>query len=112
MVFFFHSAVGFLTQFPAHVEVLIKLGPELQQLCSALLSDSLQVVREKVHDTMSCYWMTLLKTHPLDRQRDAHFQNLLSISLEKLVYFISGIYEVYQHLIMFFLHHVRRMNAY
>jgi hypothetical protein len=33
--------------------------------------------------------MTLLKTHPLDRQRDAHFQNLLSVSLEKLVYFIS-----------------------
>jgi hypothetical protein len=79
------------------------LGPELQQLCSALLPDSLQVVREKVHDTMSCYWMTLLKTHPLDRQRDAHFQNLLSISLEKLVYFISGTYEVYQHLTVFFL---------
>lgn len=107
MVFFFRSAVGFLTQFPAHVEVLIKLGPELQQLCSALLSDSLQVVREKVHDTMSCYWMTLLKTHPLDRQRDAHFQNLLSISLEKLVYFISRTYEVYH-----FLRQLHKMNAY
>ncbi|PNF18909.1 hypothetical protein B7P43_G01383 [Cryptotermes secundus] len=34
---------------------------------------------------MSCYWMTLLKTHPLDRQRDAHFQNLLSISLENFI---------------------------
>ncbi|XP_023721770.1 ankyrin repeat domain-containing protein 27 isoform X2 [Cryptotermes secundus] len=79
------DAVGFLTHFPVHIEVLIKLGPELQQLCSSLLSDSLQVVREKVHDTMSCYWMTLLKTHPLDRQRDAHFQNLLSISLENFI---------------------------
>jgi hypothetical protein len=69
--------------------VLIKLGPELQELCPALLSKSLPVVREKIHKTMSCYWMTLLKMQSLDRQRDAHFQNLLSVSLEKLVYFIS-----------------------
>jgi hypothetical protein len=80
---FFHRAVGFLTQIPAHVEILNKLGPELKQLCSSLLSGSLPAVRERVHDTMNCYWMTLLKTHTLDRQRDARFQNLLSISLEK-----------------------------
>lgn len=83
VLFFLHSAIGFLAQVPAHVEILNKLGPELQQLCSALLSDSLLAVRERVHDTMNCYWVTLLKTHTLDRQRDAHFQNLLSISIEK-----------------------------
>jgi hypothetical protein len=83
VLFFFCRAIRFLTQVPAHVEILNKLGPELQQLCSALLSDSLPAVRERVHDTMNCYWMALLKTHTLDRQRDARFQNLLSISLEK-----------------------------
>jgi hypothetical protein len=80
-------AVGFLTQFASHVEILVKLGPELQQLCSALQSSSLPAMRERVHDTMSCYWMALLKTHPLDRQRDARFQSLLSIALEKWVFF-------------------------
>ncbi|XP_021918868.1 uncharacterized protein LOC110829448 isoform X2 [Zootermopsis nevadensis] len=79
------DAIGFLAQVPAHVEILNKLGPELQQLCSALLSDSLLAVRERVHDTMNCYWVTLLKTHTLDRQRDAHFQNLLSISIENYI---------------------------
>jgi hypothetical protein len=83
VVFFLHRAVGFLTQVPAHVEILNKLGPELQQLHSALLSSSLPAVRERLHDAMNYYWMALLKAHPLDRQRDARFQNLLSISLEK-----------------------------
>jgi hypothetical protein len=83
IIFFFLRAIGFLTQFPAHVDVLIKLGPELQKLCSALLCSTLPAIREKVHDTMSCYWMAFLKTHPLERQRDARFQNLISISLEK-----------------------------
>jgi hypothetical protein len=80
---FCYRAVEFLTQFPSHVEMLVKLGQELQELCSALRSSSLAAVRERVHDTMSCYWMALLKTHSLDRQRDARFQSLLSISLEK-----------------------------
>jgi hypothetical protein len=80
---FCYRAVEFLTQFPCHMETLVKLGQELQELCSALRSNSLPAVRERVHDTMSCYWMALLKTHSLDRQRDARFQSLLSISLEK-----------------------------
>ncbi|GFG37242.1 hypothetical protein Cfor_10937 [Coptotermes formosanus] len=91
------EAVGFLTQFPSHMEILGKLGPELQELCSALQSNSLPAVRERVHDTMSCYWMALLKTHPLDRQRDARFQSLLSISLEN--YIMSHLHDLVFHMV-------------
>jgi len=80
---FCYRAIEFLTHFSSHVEMLDKLGQELQELCPTLQSNSLPVVRERVHDIMSCYWMTLLKTHSLDRQRDARFQSSLSISLEK-----------------------------
>jgi hypothetical protein len=80
---FYYRAVEFLTHFPSHGEMLDKLVQELQEVCPALWSNSLPAVRERVHNTMSCYWMTLLKTHSLDRQRDARFQSLLSISLEK-----------------------------
>lgn len=99
--YFCYRAVGFLTQFPSHMEILGKLGPELQELCSALQSNSLPAVRERVHDTMSCYWMALLKTHPLDRQRDARFQSLLSISLEKWVYFIWNLSSLSMSLCIF-----------
>jgi hypothetical protein len=102
MDFFCYRAVGFLTQFPSHVEILVKLGLELQELCSALQSSSLPAVRERVHDTMSHYWMALLKTHPLDRQRDARFQSLLSISLEKWVYFICILSSLSTSLCIFF----------
>ncbi|XP_069679944.1 ankyrin repeat domain-containing protein 27-like isoform X2 [Periplaneta americana] len=86
------EALGFLTQFPIHIDVLIKLGPELQQLNSSLIHNSLPSIREKIHDTMSGYWMALLKTHPLERQRDARFQNLLSISLEN--YIMSRLHDL------------------
>jgi hypothetical protein len=80
---FCYRAIEFLTQFPSHAEMLVKLGQDLQELCSSLRSNSLPAVKERVHDTMSCYWMALLKKHSLDRQRDARFQSFLSISLEK-----------------------------
>jgi len=91
------EAVEFLTQFPSHMETLVKLGQELQELCSALRSNSLPAVRERVHDTMSCYWMALLKTHSLDRQRDARFQSLLSISLEN--YIMSHLHDMVFHMV-------------
>lgn len=110
MEFFCYRAVEFLTQFPSHVEMLVKLGQEMQELCSALQSNSLPAVRERVHDTMSCYWMALLKTHSLDRQRDARFQSLLSISLEKWVYFIWNWPSLSMSFYILF-HKLRKINA-
>ncbi|PSN51356.1 hypothetical protein C0J52_07920 [Blattella germanica] len=86
------DAVEFLTRSEAHVEILTKLGPELRSLCPVLLTESLPNVRERMHDLMSSYWMALLKTHSLDRQRDARFQNLISISVEN--YIMSRIHDL------------------
>jgi hypothetical protein len=91
------EAIEFLTHFSSHVEMLDKLGQELQELCPTLQSNSLPVVRERVHDIMSCYWMTLLKTHSLDRQRDARFQSSLSISLEN--YIMNHLHNVVFHMV-------------
>ena len=73
----------FLTRSEAHVEILVKLGPELKTLCPVLMTESLLSVRETMHDLMSRYWMAVLQTHSLEKQRDARFQNLISISVEK-----------------------------
>ncbi|KAJ9579187.1 hypothetical protein L9F63_024706, partial [Diploptera punctata] len=79
------DAVDFLTQSEAYIEILVKLGPELRNLYPTLMTESLPVVREKMHDLMGRYWMAILKTHTLDRQRDARFQNLISISVENYI---------------------------
>jgi hypothetical protein len=55
--------------------------------------------------------MALLKTHSLDRQRDARFQSLLSISLEKWVCFIWNWPSLSMSFYILF-HKLHKINAF
>ncbi|XP_049941242.1 ankyrin repeat domain-containing protein 27-like isoform X1 [Schistocerca serialis cubense] len=89
-----NDATQFLSRaFSLHGNLLLSLDTDLQNLAaSPPPADDIVGLQGKIRNLLNVHWVSLLKTHPLECQRDARFQVQLSAALE--IYMVNQLHSL------------------